>query len=41
LREQVSERWFRLLEQVVPGKDQADFSAEDWGSVLTTVTLPF
>jgi hypothetical protein len=41
LREQVSERWFQMLEQVAPGKDQADFGPEDWGAVLVAITLPF
>jgi len=40
-REQVSDRWFKLLGDVVPGKDQADFAPEDWGRVLTVITLPF
>jgi hypothetical protein len=40
-REQVGERWFKLLEQTVPGKDQADFSAEDWGAVMVAIALPF
>jgi hypothetical protein len=40
-REQVGERWFKLLEQVVPGKDQADFSPEDWGAVMVAIALPF
>jgi len=37
LREQLSDRWFKLLEQTVPGKDQADFGPEDWGAVLAAV----
>jgi hypothetical protein len=41
LREQVSERWFELLEKVVPGKDQGDFSPEDWGRVLVVIAVPF
>jgi hypothetical protein len=41
LREQVSERWFAMLAQVAPGKDQADFGPEDWGAVLAEVKLPF
>ena len=41
LREQVSERWFAMLEKVVPGKDQADFSPEDWGRVLAVIAVPF
>ena len=41
LREQVGERWFALLARVVPGKDQADFTPEDWGRVMVEITLPF
>ena len=41
LRDQVSERWFQLLERVVPGKDQADFGPEDWGRALADIALPF
>ena len=41
LREQVSERWFQMLAQVVPGKDQADFGPEDWGAVMAVIVLPF
>ena len=41
LREQVSERWFQMLAQTIPGKDQADFGAEDWGAVMAAIALPF
>ena len=41
LREQVSERWFKVLERLFPGKDQADLSAQDWGRVMADITLPF
>lgn len=41
LREQVSQRWFEMLAQVVPGRDQADFEPEDWGQVLAEIGLPF
>lgn len=41
LREQVSKRWFKLLEQAVPGKDQADFAPEDWGDVMAEIGVPF
>ena len=40
-REQVSDRWFKLLEQVGEGKDQADFGPEDWGRVMVLIELPF
>jgi len=40
-REQVSERWFKLLEQAGEGKDQADFGPEDWGRVMGVIALPF
>lgn len=43
-REQVSERWFKMLEQVGQGKDQADFGPEDWGRVKGEIlgdVLPF
>ena len=40
-REQVSDRWFKLLEQVGEGKDQADFGPEDWGRVMVVIELPF
>ena len=36
-REQVSERWFKLLEQIGEGKDQADFGPEDWGRVMGVI----
>ena len=41
LREQLSDRWFKLLEQTVPGKDQADFGPEDWGRVMAVIGVPF
>ena len=41
LREQVSDRWFKLLEGVGSGKDQADFGPEDWGRVLAVIAVPF
>jgi len=41
LREQVGERWFALLARVVAGKDQADFTSEDWGRVMVEIALPF
>ena len=40
-REQVSDRWFKLLEQVGEGKDQADFGPADWGRVMGVIVLPF
>ena len=43
-REQVSERWFKLLEQIGEGKDQADFGPEDWGRVMGVIVgdgVPF
>jgi len=41
LREQVSERWFKLLERTGRGKDQADFNPADWGRVMAEIKLPF
>jgi hypothetical protein len=41
LREQVSDRWFKLLGDVVPDKDQADLAPADWGRVLAVITSPF
>jgi hypothetical protein len=41
LREQVQERWFKLIEQSVPGKDQGDFTGDDWGKVAMAIELPF
>ena len=40
-REQVGDRWFKLLEQVGEGKDQTDFGPEDWGRVMGAIALPF
>ena len=37
LRDQLSDRWFKLQEQTVPGKDQADFGPEDWGAVMVAI----
>lgn len=41
MREQVSERWFEILEQTVPDKDQADYGPEDWGTVMAVIGVPF
>ncbi len=41
MREQVSERWFTLLGEVIPGKDQVDFDPQDWGKVMVQIGLPF
>ena len=43
-REQMTERWFKMLEAVGQGKDQADFGPEDWGRVKGDIfgdMLPF
>jgi len=36
-REQVTDRWFKLLEQIGEGKDQADFGPEEWGRVMSVI----
>jgi hypothetical protein len=41
MREQVTERWFAILEQVAPSMDQAEFEPADWGKVMAEATLPF
>ena len=41
MREELSERWFKLLGEVCAGKDQAEFGPEDWGRVMGVIELPF
>lgn len=42
-REKIEINWFKILNEVIPGKDSGDFTPEDWGKVLPRVSddLPF
>jgi len=37
LHEQVSERWFALMEQTIPDKDQSEFTGEDWAKIAAAI----
>jgi len=42
LREPLAEMWFAMIARMFPGKDQADLTPEEWGSILTDITgTPF